>query len=92
MPAIRQIAWLALQGACVAFWLWVAWQKQQAGEDPAIGVALMLGVGSAFIATFAGVIIVEIVQTTARSLRARRKRKGQSPSTLKPFDRNRSIT
>ncbi|GAA0236118.1 hypothetical protein LNAOJCKE_0955 [Methylorubrum aminovorans] len=89
MPAIRQIAWLALQGACVAFWLWVAWQKQQAGEDPAIGVALMLGVASAFIATFAGVLIIEIAQSTARSLRGM---KDQSPSTLKPLDRSRSIT
>lgn len=92
MPAIRQIAWLVLQGACVAFWLWVAWQKQQAGEDPALGVALALGIGSAFVATFAGVLIIEIAQSTARSFRAWREPKDQSPSTLKPLDRNRSIT
>lgn len=48
--ALRQLFWYSFQIAVVAFWLWVEWSRsQESGEPARPGLALVMGVGFAFV-------------------------------------------
>jgi hypothetical protein len=58
---MRMILWGAFQLAIIGFWLWVAYERQQAGEDPQVGLSLLLGVLCAFVLTAVPFVVKDVL-------------------------------
>lgn len=58
---MRMILWGGFQLAVIGFWLWIAYERQQAGEDPQVGMAIFMGVSSAFILTAFPYVLKDVI-------------------------------